>query len=209
MDLFDSVTISNLTDFTCTIGEVGVDSLLKNGTLRDIPILGSLAALVKTGISMQDRLFSKKVLIFLKALSNASMADRAKLRNLLSSDKERRLFGDNALMLIDKADDMRKAELMGHLWAACAEEKINYDDTVRLCHMTNRVYWNDLYLLRNMKDGVQRKNTTIAESLYATAFVSNIGFDGGTISDPLSAGVRYKRNKFGDIVVEYGISKME
>lgn len=59
-----------------------------------------------------------------------------------------------------------------------------------------------------MRTGVQRENTPIAESLHRAGFVSLAGIDGGNDDDPLSSGMRYGVNHFGEAVVNYGLNKM-
>ncbi|MEQ8551927.1 MAG: hypothetical protein RIC06_00400 [Cyclobacteriaceae bacterium] len=47
----------NLTNLGVGIGEVLTDSFLDDGTLKEIPILGTLIGIAKTGLSLRDCIF--------------------------------------------------------------------------------------------------------------------------------------------------------
>jgi hypothetical protein len=69
----------------------------------------------------------------------------------------------------------------------------------------SRCYAEDLELLRNFSNGVQREKTPIAESLFAAGLLSNGGMDGGNFSDPLSGGIIFNLNEYGDLLKRFGL----
>jgi len=189
------------------IAEVGLDAVLNEGVLREIPILGTIVGVSRAGGAIRDRIYLKKVARFLTALSTAGELERESFMKNLGDQDSRIRFSESVLMLIERADDIRKADLIGYLWASCARDEIKYSDAVRLCYMVNRAFYTDLEFLQNMKFGVQGEDTPIAEALFSSGLVSDFGFCGGNFSDRLSAGTRFGRNKYGDMLVEFGLNQ--
>ena len=52
---------SNLQNIVSDFAELSVDSILQEGVLKDIPIVSTLISLTKVGISINDKLFLKKM----------------------------------------------------------------------------------------------------------------------------------------------------
>jgi hypothetical protein len=197
LPLFESIAESPLAGLGTDLGEVVLDSILDDGVLKEIPIIGSVVALFKTGSNIRDRFYLKKLLLFLQAMASLSPDDKHRFSSFFESSKERERFGESLLLLLEKSNDMQKPELLGHLWAACARGELPFDQCMRISFMIDSVYFSDLTFLSEMRTGVQRENTPIAESLHRAGFVSYAGTDGGNDDDPLSAGTRYSVNEFG------------
>jgi hypothetical protein len=115
VELFDNVTKTELKGLSVGLGDVAIDSIMNDGLLKDIPILSSLVSLSKIGSGIRDRMYIKKVVLFLDAISKCEAVDRKKISDQLDTDANKRKFGETILLLIEQADNIRKPELMGHL----------------------------------------------------------------------------------------------
>ncbi|WFB70047.1 hypothetical protein [Chryseobacterium sp. WX] len=69
---------NNLRDLMTDINEVVLDSFLEDGIVKDIPILGLVSKAINFGNTIQERLYTKKLLTFLKQLENTKQEDREK-----------------------------------------------------------------------------------------------------------------------------------
>jgi len=190
-----------------SLSEVALDATMNESLLRDIPVLGSIVSLARAGKAIQDYHYLNKIARFLSGLSEANLEVREELVAHLEDADSKVRFSENVMLLIDKSDDVRKPEIMGRLWAACAKGEIELEKTMRLCSMLNRAYWSDLVYLRTMELGVQREGKEIAESLQAAGLVSSYGFEGGNFTESNSAGTRYGRNSYGELLVKFGLKK--
>ena len=74
--LVRSLDSSNLRDLTVDLAEAGVDQLLNEGLVREVPILGMLVRLRATVGIVRDHLFAKKVAKFLHGISKIDEAER-------------------------------------------------------------------------------------------------------------------------------------
>ena len=59
---------SNTTDLADKIGEVALDSLLSDGLLKDIPVIGTALSLFKAGNDVAAYFFAKKILAFMSEI---------------------------------------------------------------------------------------------------------------------------------------------
>lgn len=63
--------------------EVGLDTILDDGLLKDIPVINSIISLYKTGMNIRERFLIKKLIVFLTSLSDTTPEDRSKfLQNM-------------------------------------------------------------------------------------------------------------------------------
>lgn len=123
---------SNLENLGIDISELSIDSVLQDGLLKDIPIVGTIINLSKFGANIHDRLFLKKLLSFLNKLESIPSATRkAFIDNIESSKKYRMKVGEKLLYIIDACEDYEISELVGLLFKAFTEENITYDDFLK------------------------------------------------------------------------------
>lgn len=143
-----SIANESLANLLGDISETAIDSALESGILRDIPVIGMLTGLMKSGRDIKRALFNRKVAIFLKELSSISIQDRQKFINQFDSKEKQHEFGQTVLLLLDRAEDMKKPHLIAKIIYAYILGKINESDAFRLCAMINRCYTQDLEFLK-------------------------------------------------------------
>lgn len=76
---------SNLLNVSIGIAETLSDSMLDDGLLKDIPVIGTIVGLGKTSIKITDLLFLKKVISFLSELEDVSIKDRKEMIDKIDS----------------------------------------------------------------------------------------------------------------------------
>lgn len=108
-----SVATESLADLLGNISETTLDSFLEEGLLRDIPVIGALTGIIKAGRDIRDRLFLRKIIVFLKGVSESSVEERARFVAHFDSDEKRLEFGQAILMLLDRSEDMKKPSVDG------------------------------------------------------------------------------------------------
>ncbi|MFM2484358.1 hypothetical protein [Celerinatantimonas yamalensis] len=193
---------NELTNVSSNLLEVGVDSLLEGGVLKDIPIIGSVVGLFKSGISIKERFYVKKLLKFLVEFKNIDEEARAKfVSEELSNDSKREKFGETILNLIDKTDDISKFKLYARTFELHFLDRCSYDEAIRICLMIERAFYRDLNFILDFSDGCASDQLTAGE-LYKVGFLSFGGMDGGDLGEEDSGGVIYKKNKYGKILME-------
>lgn len=146
--LSETLKRSDLASVATDLGEVSLDLLLKPGILRDIPVLGTLAGLWNAGRTVRDHLFTKKLLFFLRALSEVPQEQRRKMIEQLEADPTfGRKIGEEVVLLLDRLDTVVKAALIGKAFKAYCEGAITSATLERINYAIDRIMMSDLLQL--------------------------------------------------------------
>jgi len=136
---------SNLQNVAIGLTETLTDSILKDGLLKDIPIVSTIVGLGKTSMKITDLIFLKKVISFLVGLKNISIEERKKMIDEIDSSQKFRIkVGEKLLYIIDKCDDHENAQYISQLFAGYIKGEIDYPDFLRASKVIERMYIGDL-----------------------------------------------------------------
>jgi hypothetical protein len=143
--LTETIKDDNFRELIANFGETALDSVLDEGVLREIPLVSSLFGLAKATISIQDKLFTKKILTFLLQLKNTDTDSRRKQIEKIDSDPAYKTkVGEKLLYIIDKCEDNEKADYIGRLFQCYLEEKISYENFLRASKCIELTFLDDL-----------------------------------------------------------------
>ena len=126
-------------------GELALDQFLEEGLLKDIPLLGSLVKMYKSGANVKEFLFSKKVEKFLNKLSGASKEEVNTFNDKINSDpKFKSRVAEHLTLLLDRIDDIEKAELLAKAFSGFIKGKLTFDKFRRIARAIERCMIDDL-----------------------------------------------------------------
>lgn len=202
--LVRSIASESLADEFATIADVVIDATVESGALEGVPIIGMLFGGVKAVWDVRKKLFVRKVCHFLKELSSVPADKRRDFAQQFATKEECHKFGEAVLLLLERAEDMKKPQLIGRIMSAHILGEIDRRQAMRLCAIIDRCYTGDLEHLRGFRNGPQGAMTPIAESLFSAGLLSNGGLDGGS-ADGDDAGVIYCINEFGYMLLKHGL----
>ncbi|UHO38898.1 hypothetical protein H5J24_01555 [Chryseobacterium capnotolerans] len=135
----------NLKGLVTDINEVFLDSFLESGIIKDIPILGLVSKVINIGNTIQERLYTKKLLTFLKQLEDTKPEDREKEINKIDENENYKTkVGEKLLYIINETDDCEKAEYIGILFKWFLEQELEYVDFIRCVDCINKTNIIDL-----------------------------------------------------------------
>lgn len=159
------------------IAETGLDSILENEVIRQIPIVKYLYIGKKVAFDLKEFFFIKKLTRFLNEISSISVDDRRIFLEKIKVDDE--YLGEHILMIIEKLDSIEKPILIGRLFNALARGEIDTNLFYRLCNVVDSTYINDLYYL---KDNIEKNELTgfAGMSLSNAGLAVRYTYDGGT-----------------------------
>jgi len=122
-----------------------LDSKMAEGVLKEIPLLSSIVGAYNAFTSIQDKLFLKKLFTFLHELSSVPQDERVKQIIKIEDDSTYKTkVGEKLLFMINKADDLDKASMIGRLFKAYLESKISYDEFLACVSCIERAPLPDL-----------------------------------------------------------------
>lgn len=143
--LTQTIKDENFQDVMVNLGETSLDNLIEGGLLKDIPLLGTIVGLTRTTLTIQDKLFTKKVITFLFQLKNTTNESRKKQIDKIERDSQYKTkVGEKLLYIIDKCEDNEKASYIGKLFQCFIEEKIEYDGFLRASRCVELTFLLDL-----------------------------------------------------------------
>ena len=136
---------SDLQNVTVDLAESFTDTLLSDGLLKDIPIIGTIVGLTKTAISLNDRLLIKKLIYFISELNDIDKEKREKLiSDIDNSETQKIKVGEKLLYILDKSEDHLTAKYIAILFKAFLNSEIDYFQFLRCSTIIQRLLIQDL-----------------------------------------------------------------
>jgi hypothetical protein len=180
--LKDTISSSELKNIGLDIGEITIDSILKDGVLKDIPIIGSLAGIWKTGIAVNDYLFLRKLVAFLNESSKLSEKKRLKLIENLEDDSYQKEAGEKLIAIIDNLETKSRAVLLGKALNLFGQGVITKEAFWSVAFIIEKIPMQDIRALKYWRDKDLNKVTDIRRQLYLSVgigwFVLNMSSTG-------------------------------
>ena len=183
--------------------EIGLDAILEDGLLKDIPVVNSIILLYKTGVNIRERFLIKKLLVFLTSLSDTTTEER--LEFIQKHEKQSAKIGEELIVLLDRLDHVNKPEYVARLFKHYLNEDINLITYHRLCQIVDRCFIEDLRFLK------EHESSDIVTGIEALSLSNNglavrASFDGGTFDEVnYNPKTDYKINELGKLLIKYAL----
>jgi hypothetical protein len=143
--LTETIKNDNFQDVIMDLGETAIDTIFDDGVLKEVPILGSVLGLARATMTIQDKLFTKKLLTFLLQLQSTDTKSRKEQVDKIDNDPNYKTkVGEKLLHIIDKCEDSEKAAYIGKLFQCYIEEKLDYEDFLRASKCIELTFLYDL-----------------------------------------------------------------
>ena len=201
------VRSENVQDGLANLAEAGIDQLLQEGFLRDVPILGSVVGVIRAAGAVRGLLLAKKLGRFLLSLQTVPQAERQAFHDSLNTREERRKVGEGLLLLLDRLDDMEKPELVARLFRALMRGTIDRKTFQLMASAVDRLFMPHLDTLVSFysSDSVDSSDGPADRDVYQTlAFAGLVRVDargdgGGLIGAEFAgATIHYEGNQLGE-----------
>ena len=125
---------SDLHAVSADLGEAVIDTLLRDGFAKNIPVLGTIYKVCKVGLNISDRLFANKLVCFLAAIAQVPAEERARMISDIESSGHYQLkVSEKLLYILEKADDHETARIIAILFSVVLSGDLDYDDFLRGC----------------------------------------------------------------------------
>ena len=154
-----SIFNDSLADGVANIAEVGIDSIMSDGLLKDIPIVNLLLNASRTFKAIHERNLLKNTALFLDAINSQKINDRkiqAYKKKLLNEKTAERELG-RVIVLLDQYVDNIKAQMLGRLFCQYIDRDYSWDKFCELSDILNRLFLDDMPFLYSIfgSDGRQ------------------------------------------------------
>ena len=178
--MFNESLIIEPSDLLSDYMELGIDSILADGVLKEIPLLKTMIVGGKIILNIRERNMMKNLIIFLNELNGGSI-DKEKLKKhkeeLYQNSKKAEKELGRVLIILDQTIDNSKASILGKLYKAYINQDIDWNLFVELTEITNRLYVNDLEVLKLIYNN-QLSDTSNRADLYRIERLNSLGLIG-------------------------------
>lgn len=152
-------------------GEFALDSLLPDGIVRDLPIIGPAFSLIKIGKNIHDRIFIEKLKSFMQEIDK----NQAWKERFCDADECSKI-SKQLLYVVDSCDDDDKLQLIGLAFNYYVKRKI---DKIQFFYIVNMISKSFYPFLKVLLD-IDEVNTTFLNDgnkydCNAIAHLLNIG----------------------------------
>lgn len=200
------------------IAEVGLDSIIEDDIIKEVPILSTAVSLYKLGSSLSERHYLSKLSSFVSEL-NKGICDKDKQKYYKKRITEgitiRNKELEYILLLINRYIQTEKAEMIAKLYLSYLDMDITWVDFTKYAEVIDRFLPGDYDILQSASIYKTKhdKETDSIQRLIALGLVIE-GFrtmatqeENGTLSiDPPELREKkernYSRTEFGDILVK-------
>lgn len=131
--------------------EIGLDAVMEDGILKNIPIVSTVIAVYKIGSSIKERYNMKKLLVFLNELNNGILDEQKRKeyqQKFQSSEKFRNQEIEYLLVLIDRYISYDKPRMLANLYLAYLEGIINWKTLTAYAEIIDRFLPGDFQELQ-------------------------------------------------------------
>ncbi|CAD7816820.1 hypothetical protein CHRY9390_03241 [Chryseobacterium aquaeductus] len=201
-EIIETIKSDNFIELISEVGDITFENFLENDSFKDIPILGFLIKGKNIINEIQDKLFAKKILSFLKQLEGTSNQSRSKQIDMIEHDPEYKIkVGEKLLYLLNDAEDYEKSEYIGKLFKSFLEEKIEYNDFLRCVNSINRISIVDFkdFLKRGMIRSDRSTDSYLNSGLITFEFTKPQYIRGTHINGDY--GIEFKTSKIGTLIL--------
>lgn len=141
---FEDSILKESIDIGIDMAEIGLDSLLSNGLLKEIPFFNTFYKISNIAVSVHDRFFLQKALTFIQEVNQgkASAADRlAHKQELDSNPKKQNKELSFVLASIDRHFQICKSKILARFYTAYIDPSNDYN-------------WSDFCVLAEILDQI-------------------------------------------------------
>ncbi len=187
----DSMFDSGIVDSAIDIAEIGLDEIIVNGVLQEIPIVKTLYGVGRFFLSVRDLNFLKQTLHFFSHLHDGSIDSEkfAKYKKSLEEDsKKAEKELSRVIVLLDRTIDDEKSFILASFYRAYIKNAITWEKFCELSEALDRLFIVDIQLLSNVAKSenivLYEEGGYSAERLVSVGLVQNptsnlsIGFGG-------------------------------
>lgn len=178
----DSLVIDS-SDIVSDYLELGIDSILENDGLKEIPIIKTFIGVGKITKNIRERNLMKNLAIFINEL-NSGKADKKKLNKhkeeLRQNPKKAEKELGRILIILEQTIDNIKSSKLGKLYKAYINQEIDWDMFIEFSEITNRLFMFDINILKVMwskeyNTYIERKDDDFRiERMYSLGIIGNI-----------------------------------
>lgn len=150
---FEKSLFRDTTDVIGDYIELGIDSFINDGILKDLPIVNTIVSVLKVGKNIHDRNLLKQTLTFINEFNsnNISQEEINEYNEKIKKDPKKceEELG-RILLLLNKFIDKEKSVILSKLFKAYISKVIDWKEFCEYSEVIDRLFLQDLDLLKEI-----------------------------------------------------------
>ena len=151
-DFRDSIFTDAFNSYGGDIIETGVDSLLGDGLLKDVPVINTIMGVIKTVLSIRERMFLKNTIVFLSSFNNGT-AESDKVdayKTKLSDDAQAPKEMERVVLLLNQYVDTIKSRYLALMYKKYVFGEYDWSKFCELSDILSRLFLEDILTIKEI-----------------------------------------------------------
>lgn len=162
--------------------EIGIDSIIDEGILKEIPIVKTIVGVLKVGKNVHDRNLLKQTLVFINEFN------RNEIRQDKIEEYKKRIENDpkkcedelgRIILLLNNFIDREKSIMLSKVFKDYVGQLLNWNDFCEYSEIINRLFIQDFSFLQEIYLG-RISDTTNRSDIYKVERLNSLGIIGMT-----------------------------
>ena len=200
-DDFEKSLFNDSVDIIGDYMEIGIDSFIEEGILKEIPFVKSIVSMLKIGKNIHDRNLLKQTLTFIKEFNSGNISkDKlvAYKSSIENNPKKCEEELGRILILLNNYVDREKSIMLARLYKSYVMQEINWHEFCEFSEIINRLFIQDIQILKGIKDKNidimnNREDEFRIERLYSLGLIG-LSFNPVTYDDLKNGHINSGRN---------------
>lgn len=145
---FQDSLFTGLSNTIPDIAELGIDSILSEGTLKDIPVVNALLGVKNTAQSLHDRNLLRQTLAFINEFNNGNINEEKKQKykkKIEDNPKKAEAELGRVLIILNQTIELDKSKILASIFRAYVNEKIDWKTFCEFSEITRMFFIDDIY----------------------------------------------------------------
>lgn len=207
-NILESIRDENLIEIYKGSGEIAIDSILNDGLLKDVPVIGAFISTVKGVASIRDKIFLQKLLHFLTCQSDITEDEKNEFIGKLDGKKKEKI-GESLIHAIEKIESVEKATMLGNLFKAFVYDEIDFKTFQRFSWIVQSMFLEDLNVLVENEAPFDEVNHGVTQQLYINKLIDISAYTLDEMASMSINSYKYEITDAGEIFVKYALNKDE
>lgn len=146
----ESILVDDISNLGIDFMEIGLDSLIDNEVVKEIPIVKSLFAVGKTVIAIRNRHLLKKTLVFIQEMKSGKL-NQTKFEDYkqrLTNDKFKEQEIERLIIILDRFIDNIRAKYLAKIYVGYINSNINWDEFCDFSEIIDKLLISDFVSLQ-------------------------------------------------------------
>lgn len=148
---FQDSLFTGLSNVIPDIAELGIDSILNEGTLKNIPVVSVLLGVKNTAQSLHDRNLLRQTLAFIDEFNKGNIDEEKKQKykkKIEDSPKKAEAELGRVLIILNQTIELDKSKILASIFRAYVNEKIDWKIFCEFSEITRLFFVSDFYDLK-------------------------------------------------------------